>query len=138
MRFGAGSGRRPISAPAYGGFRHNDRARAISHRPLSDITPVPAIICLVLPQVAIILKALNYVNVGVSEMDQGAFSKKGAARYLSISVRTLEHLIATGELPIVKLQRRVLIRKEALDTFLQAREEWRVDGTSEAKSKARE
>ena len=61
-------------------------------------------------------------------MDQGALSKKEAARYLSISVRTLERLITTGELLIVKLQRRVLIRKKALDNFLKARGEWRIDG----------
>jgi excisionase family DNA binding protein len=55
-------------------------------------------------------------------MEQGALGKKAAAAYLGIGVRTLERLIDRGEIPIVQVGRRVVIRKEALDAFLLARE----------------
>jgi excisionase family DNA binding protein len=55
-------------------------------------------------------------------MEPGALDKKAAAAYLGIGMRTLERLINRGEIPIIKLARRVIIRKEALDEFLKARE----------------
>jgi excisionase family DNA binding protein len=63
-------------------------------------------------------------------MEPGALDKKSAAAYLGIGLRTLERLINHGEMPIIKLGRRVVIRKEALDAFLKAREHRR--GPSEA------
>jgi excisionase family DNA binding protein len=66
-------------------------------------------------------------------MDQGAMGKKAAAAYLGISTRTLDRLIASGDIPIVKLARRLLIRKEALDAFLKSREHRRGHGEGEAR-----
>jgi excisionase family DNA binding protein len=65
-------------------------------------------------------------------MEPGALDKKAAAAYLGIGMRTLERLINRGEIPIIKLERRVIIRKEALDEFLKAREHRRGHGEGEA------
>jgi excisionase family DNA binding protein len=65
-------------------------------------------------------------------MEPGALDKKSAAAYLGIGMRTLERLINRGEIPIIKLERRVIIRKEALDEFLKAREHRRGHGEGEA------
>jgi excisionase family DNA binding protein len=62
-------------------------------------------------------------------MEPGALDKKAAAQYLGVGLRTVERLIAQGQIPIVKVRRRrVVIRKEALDEFLQAREHRRGEG----------
>jgi excisionase family DNA binding protein len=51
-------------------------------------------------------------------------SKAEAARYLGFSIRTLETLIAKGEIPVFKpvisgtQTRKVLFRREDLDTWL--------------------
>jgi excisionase family DNA binding protein len=66
-------------------------------------------------------------------MEQGAIGKKAAAAYLGIGLRTLERLIDRGEIPIIKLERRVLIRKVALDEFLKTREYRRRDVEGEGK-----
>jgi excisionase family DNA binding protein len=50
-------------------------------------------------------------------------SRQEACTYLGVSMSTLERMIRAGELPIVKLDRRVLIRKAALDAVLQERED---------------
>jgi excisionase family DNA binding protein len=42
------------------------------------------------------------------------YSRDDAARALSISVRKLEQLIRSGQLRVVKIGRRVLIKREAL------------------------
>jgi excisionase family DNA binding protein len=49
-------------------------------------------------------------------MEQGAMGKKAAAAYLGIGVRTLERLIDRGEIPIIKLKRRVKARHNILYT----------------------
>jgi excisionase family DNA binding protein len=47
-------------------------------------------------------------------------SKRQAAKLLSISVRTLDSLIASKKLPIRKIGRRVLIAKKSLELFATA------------------
>ena len=65
-------------------------------------------------------------------MEPGALDKKAAAQYLGVGLRTVERLIAQGQIPIVKVgRRRVVIRKEVLDEFLKAREHRRGDGEGE-------
>jgi excisionase family DNA binding protein len=49
-------------------------------------------------------------------------TKKQACQYLHISLATLERWMAAERLPVVKLGRRVLFRKAALDEILQAHE----------------
>jgi excisionase family DNA binding protein len=49
-------------------------------------------------------------------------TKKQACQYLHISLATLERWMAVERLPVVKLGRRVLFRKAALDALLQAHE----------------
>lgn len=49
--------------------------------------------------------------------DSILFSKKTAASLLSISVRKLEQLIQAKEIPVRRVGRRVLIRREALERF---------------------
>ena len=71
-------------------------------------------------------------------MDQRALSKKAAAAYLGIGVRTLERWIHRGEIPIAQLGSRVLLRKEALDDFLKAREHRRGHGEGEGQGQARQ
>jgi excisionase family DNA binding protein len=44
-------------------------------------------------------------------------SKREAARTLSISVRTLDNLIATREVPVRRIGRRVLIARQYLEQF---------------------
>lgn len=44
-------------------------------------------------------------------------SKREAARTLSISVRTLDNLIATKEVPVRRIGRRVLIARQNLEQF---------------------
>ena len=62
-------------------------------------------------------------------MEPGALDKKAAAQYLGVGLRTVERLIAQGQIPIVKVgRRRVVIRKKALDEFRQAREHRRGEG----------
>jgi excisionase family DNA binding protein len=46
-----------------------------------------------------------------------------AADYLRVSQRTLERLIAAGELRSTNVERRRLVRREWLDAFAEAREE---------------
>jgi excisionase family DNA binding protein len=44
-------------------------------------------------------------------------SKREAARTLSISVRTLDNLIAAKEVPVRRIGRRVLIARQYLEQF---------------------
>ena len=44
-------------------------------------------------------------------------SKREAAKSLSISVRTLDSLIATKKIPVRKIGRRVLISRKSLEQF---------------------
>jgi excisionase family DNA binding protein len=50
-----------------------------------------------------------------------AVSKARAATTLGLSVRSIHTLIATGELPAVRVGGRVLIRVDALEAFLASR-----------------
>ena len=45
-----------------------------------------------------------------------------AARQLSVSIRTIHTLIATGDLPVVRIRRAVRIRPSALQFLIEARE----------------
>jgi excisionase family DNA binding protein len=45
-----------------------------------------------------------------------------AAAELSISLRTLDDLVARGELPVVRIGRAVRIRPTAIEYFIEARE----------------
>ena len=45
-----------------------------------------------------------------------------AAEVLRQSTRTTDYLIANGELPAVRIGRRVMVRQQALAQFIEARE----------------
>jgi excisionase family DNA binding protein len=68
-------------------------------------------------------------------MDQATLSKKAAATYLGISLRGLDRLIAQGEIPIIQVGRRILIRRSALNEFLDARERRRGHGEGESETR---
>jgi excisionase family DNA binding protein len=55
-------------------------------------------------------------------MAADVMTKAQASRYLDISLATLDRWIDKGLIPIVKLERRVWLRKVALDQVLQAHE----------------
>jgi excisionase family DNA binding protein len=55
-------------------------------------------------------------------MQPDVYTRQQVCQRLQISLPTLERLIRRGELPIVKVGRRVLIRRQALDDFLRTRE----------------
>jgi excisionase family DNA binding protein len=55
-------------------------------------------------------------------MADEVMTKQEAADYLKISLPTLERRIRAGVIPVVKLGRRVLLRKEALDRVLRDHE----------------
>ena len=48
-------------------------------------------------------------------------SRNEAARQLGVSLRTLARLIASGEIAIVRIGRRVLVPQSAIDAFIVAR-----------------
>ena len=50
-------------------------------------------------------------------MEQILVSRQEAAKALSISVRSLDYMIARGELPARKLGKRTLIPRAALEKF---------------------
>jgi excisionase family DNA binding protein len=50
-----------------------------------------------------------------------AITKKEAARLLSISERTLFQLVADGEIPVVRLKRKVLFRPADLNAWLHSK-----------------
>jgi excisionase family DNA binding protein len=52
-------------------------------------------------------------------------SRQETCTYLGVSLSTLERMIRRGHLPIVKLDRRILIRKATLDAWLQSHEQRR-------------
>ena len=47
----------------------------------------------------------------------GFLAKKEAAAYLSLSPRTLDNLVARGDLPAFKVTRKVLFRRRDLDAL---------------------
>ncbi|WP_367872341.1 helix-turn-helix domain-containing protein [Luteolibacter sp. Populi] len=49
-------------------------------------------------------------------------TRQQAARFLSVSVRTLDGLIRTGHLPQVKMGKSVRFRHSTLEAFVDARE----------------
>jgi excisionase family DNA binding protein len=59
-------------------------------------------------------------------MAADVMTKAQASRYLHISLATLDRWIDKGLIPIVKLERRVLLRKAALDQVLRDHERRRV------------
>jgi len=58
-------------------------------------------------------------------MAEDVMTRAQAADYLQISLATLERWIGKGLIPVVKLGRRVLIRKAALDQVLREHERTR-------------
>ena len=48
----------------------------------------------------------------------GAFDRRGAAEYLSISTRLLDDLLSAGAIRKVKIGRKTLVRKVDLDNYL--------------------
>ncbi len=45
------------------------------------------------------------------------FDKKGTARILSVSIRTVESLFYEGKLPAIRIGRRVLFHIRAIESF---------------------
>lgn len=50
-------------------------------------------------------------------MDRWMFSRREAASALSVSLRTIDGLVADCTLPVLRLGKRVLIPKKSLDEF---------------------
>lgn len=48
----------------------------------------------------------------------GALDRAGAARYLSISTRTLDDLLSSGTIRRIKLGRKTLVRIADIDAYL--------------------
>jgi len=48
--------------------------------------------------------------------------RKDAGTLLAVSLRTIDELIQTGDLPVVRLGRSVRIRQSAIDYLIEARE----------------
>jgi excisionase family DNA binding protein len=55
-------------------------------------------------------------------MKPDAYTRRQVCERLQISLPTLERLIRRGELPVIKVGRRVLIRRRTLEAFLRQRE----------------
>jgi excisionase family DNA binding protein len=55
-------------------------------------------------------------------MQPDTYTRQQVCERLQISLATLERLIRRGELPVVKVGRRVLIRRRTLEAFLRQRE----------------
>jgi excisionase family DNA binding protein len=55
-------------------------------------------------------------------MKPDAYTRQQVCERLQISLATLERLIRRGELPVVRVGRRVLIRRRSLEAFLRQRE----------------
>ena len=53
-------------------------------------------------------------------MDTLLLSKQEAARLLGLSIRSLEHLISHGEMPVRRIGRRVLIARSTVESFAKA------------------
>jgi excisionase family DNA binding protein len=51
------------------------------------------------------------------------YSRKQACERLNCSLSTLERLIRQGEIPVVRMGRKVLIRESALEHWIEAHEE---------------
>lgn len=49
------------------------------------------------------------------------FSKQQAADALGVSLRTIDNLIATGQLKVTRIGKRVLISRETLEQFARGR-----------------
>jgi excisionase family DNA binding protein len=54
------------------------------------------------------------------KMDVGYLTKREAAEYTRVSIATLERLMRKG-LPHIKLERRVLFRREDIDRWLESK-----------------
>jgi excisionase family DNA binding protein len=49
-------------------------------------------------------------------------NRKDASTFLCVSLRTVDELISTGDIPVVRLGRSVRIRPAALDCLIEANE----------------
>ena len=58
------------------------------------------------------------ITAQTSQPERGAFDRRGAAAYLSISTRYLDDLAAAETIKRIKLGRKALYRKVDLDAFL--------------------
>lgn len=83
---------------------------------------------------------MSSLGVGSSKLDGGAHgnglavSRREAARLLGVSLSTVGRLTASGELPKVRVGRRVLIARSDIESFLRRRggaETARPDGRQE-------
>lgn len=54
-------------------------------------------------------------------MKRELITKAELIDYLRISKRTLDKLMKTGDLPYIKLSRRVLFKREDVDAFLETK-----------------
>jgi excisionase family DNA binding protein len=51
------------------------------------------------------------------------YTRKQACERLNCSLSTLERLIRRGEIPVVRMGRKILIRESALERWIEAHEE---------------
>ena len=51
---------------------------------------------------------------------QRYLDRPAAAKYLGVSTRTLDELLASGRLPVIRIGRRVLLDIRDLDSFMAA------------------
>lgn len=58
------------------------------------------------------------MNNSVHEGVRLAFSPREAAAMTSLSVRTIRKAIADGRLPVARIGRRIVVRREQLEKFL--------------------
>jgi excisionase family DNA binding protein len=60
--------------------------------------------------------------VAVNAAPLTLLTRPEAAEALRQSARTIDYLIAAGELPAVRIGRRVMVRQQAIAKFIEARE----------------
>lgn len=53
--------------------------------------------------------------------DKKLLTKQETVEYLRISMNTLYRLMKSGELPYIKLERKVLFKKEDIDKFIESK-----------------
>jgi excisionase family DNA binding protein len=51
------------------------------------------------------------------------YTRKQSCKRLNCSLSTLERLIRRGEIPVVRMGRKILIRESALERWIEAHEE---------------
>ena len=61
---------------------------------------------------------LKNLSVEQNALQKSGFNKKEAAKYLNVSLSTLERLIKGRAFVIYRIGKRIFIKKEALDNYL--------------------